>query len=152
MPSLVCAEDGLDLNGAWEDDGIQKGSLEVNNICEGINEGRVDGGCKLTMVSTKVWMMEELREAESWPMGCENVREMAEKMNADSWSKGSAKAQMMGSLNVALTMMVPAKAARKETLKVERTTTEPGRMMTFPKACWKSMAFVKAPTRKAEPT
>jgi hypothetical protein len=55
----------------------------------------------------------------SRPMASQKVWTMAEPTERESPPKTSAKAQRMGSLKAALTATVPAKASRKEALKVD---------------------------------
>jgi hypothetical protein len=74
---------------------------------------------------------------------------LAETTEAESQQKGSAKAQMMELLKVALTATVPAKALRKEPLKADWTSMTSGKKVMFLKAHWKSTAYVKAELMEA---
>jgi hypothetical protein len=58
-----------------------------------------------------------------------------------------AKAQTRGFLKAARTLTVPAKASRKERLKVDRITMELGKMMALMKAPWKWTVSVKEPAK-----
>ena len=98
------------------------------------------------MASETARTMAEPTEAER-PMGSEKDRTMAETTDPESQPKGSAKARTMGSLKVALTATVPAKALRKQTLKKDRISMEPGKMMASLKARWKSTGLGNAPTK-----
>ncbi len=98
------------------------------------------------MGSETVQTMAEPTEAER-PMGSEKDRTMAETTDPESQPKGSAKARTMGSLNAALTATVPAKALQKQPLKADRISMDPGKMMAFLKAPWKSTGLGKAPTK-----